>query len=134
MGTRDKTLIRECISNYRTQRLDGISSKVLAEIQDVRALQNKYPNGAQFTGEGFLDLAPYASEKVKITIIDGATKDFSLADKVAGYTRAKPRPKNMTWHHVDELGNMQLVPRDLHDAIRHTGGVARNKEIVKGKK
>lgn len=29
-----------------------------------------------------------------------------------------------TWHHVEDGRTMQLVPRDLHTAVKHTGGVA----------
>ena len=29
-----------------------------------------------------------------------------------------------TWHHVEDTETMLLVPRDLHETVRHTGGAA----------
>lgn len=29
-----------------------------------------------------------------------------------------------TWHHVEDGKTMMLVPTDLHQAVRHTGGAA----------
>ena len=42
-------------------------------------------------------------------------------------TAANPlfKPSNLyTWHHVEDGMHMMLVPKDLHDAVRHTGGAA----------
>ena len=33
-----------------------------------------------------------------------------------------PRISGWTWHHAEELGNMQLVQTKIHEVIRHTGG------------
>lgn len=33
-------------------------------------------------------------------------------------------PEGLVWHHVEDAKTMQLVPEDLHRAVRHTGGVA----------
>ena len=131
MKTKDDALIHKWISDYRAQRFDTIPIDALEKIQDVRVLQNKYPQGANFTGEGFIDLTPYAREKVKITLSDRSQKDIELANKMMGY---KETPEGMTWHHHDKTGKMLLVPEDLHDAIRHTGGSAMHKESTKGKK
>jgi len=30
----------------------------------------------------------------------------------------------LTWHHNEDGITMELVPTDIHDAARHTGGVA----------
>jgi hypothetical protein len=27
------------------------------------------------------------------------------------------------WHHVEDGRTLELVPKDLHEAVRHTGGV-----------
>ena len=34
------------------------------------------------------------------------------------------KPLGYTWHHHHDGKSMHLVPRDLHDAVKHTGGVA----------
>ena len=51
----------------------------------------------------------------------GKKIDFSLADKAAGFTK---RPENYTWHHHHNGKSMYLIPTDIHDAVKHTGGVA----------
>jgi hypothetical protein len=33
-------------------------------------------------------------------------------------------PPGLVWHHVEDGTTMILIPRDLHAAIRHTGGSA----------
>ena len=33
-------------------------------------------------------------------------------------------PKNHVWHHVEDGATMQLVPKEIHNATRHTGGAA----------
>ncbi|WP_457649304.1 HNH endonuclease [Profundibacter sp.] len=35
-------------------------------------------------------------------------------------------PSGYTWHHHQELGIMQLVPSDIHNVIKHIGGVAKS--------
>lgn len=32
--------------------------------------------------------------------------------------------KRYIWHHTEKNGKFQLIPYDLHDAIKHTGGTA----------
>ena len=88
---------------------------------DIRAT---YPHSVPFTGTGFPDFSRYSIRNVRIDL--GATRaiDFGRADRAAGYSRSNPRPAGYTWHHHQDAGYMQLVPTDLHDAIRHTGGIA----------
>ncbi|WP_413776625.1 HNH endonuclease [Pseudomonas sp. B21-054] len=60
-------------------------------------------------------------KKVRIELTGNRDRDFKLANQSSGYKRT---PDNFTWHHHQESGLMQLIPSDLHDAVRHTGGVA----------
>ncbi|WP_176668681.1 HNH endonuclease [Variovorax sp. SG517] len=32
--------------------------------------------------------------------------------------------KEYTWHHSQYDGKLQLIPKDIHDAVKHTGGAA----------
>jgi len=81
----------------------------------------------RFTALGFPDFAPYAIKSVKIkmngnrsyTSPDG---DFGNANEAAGYKRYEEHPDH-TWHHHEDRTTMLLVPRDLHSAVRHSGGV-----------
>ena len=52
--------------------------------------------------------------------IDNAWKEFGPK-----FPPHKNR-KDYTWNHTDD-NKLILVPRDLHDAIKHTGGVALSK-------
>ncbi|SMO95181.1 HNH endonuclease [Melghirimyces algeriensis] len=36
----------------------------------------------------------------------------------------KGSPEGYTWHHHQDTGRMQLIPRDVHQRARHTGGHA----------
>lgn len=93
-------------------------------------LAKKYPNGVRFTDDGYPDFSPYAH---KTTTIDprfagNHTSDFSTADRATGTTARHRRENELTWHHHQDGTTLLLVPRDIHDAVRHAGGVA----IVKG--
>jgi hypothetical protein len=71
---------------------------------------------------GFVRFEPYSIRTIKSKeLIGDHDKDFQLADRIAGY---ETRPKEYTWHHVEDGETMVLVPKDLHKAIRHTGGAA----------
>ena len=47
--------------------------------------------------------------------------DSKLANEAMGYPST---PKGYTWHHVEDGKTMQLVPQEIHQAARHTGGAA----------
>jgi hypothetical protein len=94
-------------------------------------LKRKYPNGVRFTDDGYPDFSPYAEKTTKITPhFDGNhTTDFSTADRAAGVTARHRRENELTWHHHQDGTTLLLVPREIHDAVRHAGGVA----IAKGR-
>jgi A nuclease of the HNH/ENDO VII superfamily with conserved WHH len=81
----------------------------------------KYPNSVRFDETGFPDFSPYAEKTVKITYSGDRATDFKLANEAANLKRT---PEGMTWHHHQDGKTMQLVPTDLHNAVKHTGGVA----------
>ena len=86
-------------------------------------LQTKYPNSVNFTKDGYPDFSDYASKEVKIPNLTGDYyEDFSKANKAAGFDNTPP---GYTWHHHQDGITMQLVPSDLHAAIRHTGGASK---------
>jgi RHS repeat-associated protein len=92
-----------------------------------KEIRNKYPHSVPFTGSGFPDFSRYSIRNVRIELGKTRGVDFTRADKAAGFNRSNPRPKGYTWHHHQDTGYMQLVPTDLHNAIKHTGGIARNR-------
>lgn len=84
-------------------------------------MQRDYQHGIPFTGTGYPDFSRYATKKVKINFSGNRELDNLLANTAAGL---KARPKGYTWHHHHDGETMLLVPKGLHDAIKHTGGVA----------
>jgi len=91
-------------------------------------LATKYPNGVRFTSDGFPDFAPYAAATATFdpNFLGNHTTDFTEANKKAGLAEM---PAGFTWHHHQDTTTMQLVPKDLHLAVRHAGGVS----IMKGR-
>jgi hypothetical protein len=88
------------------------------------ALAKKYAKGVPFTKSGFPNFSAYAKKTVDIGKLNkSSSTDFAAANKAAGYSET---PANHTWHHVENSTKLQLVPTDLHQAVRHTGGRATN--------
>ena len=85
-------------------------------------LQVKYPNSVEFTPQGFPDFSPYAQAEVQVEGLTGDYRtDEALANAQAGLEET---PDDYVWHHVEDAETMQLVPQDIHQAVRHTGGAA----------
>ena len=91
-------------------------------------MAEKYPDGVWFTPDGFPDFSPYAIETVTFdpNFRGNHGTDFNNANKRCGLERT---PRYYTWHHHQDGRTMQLIPKDLHKAVRHAGGVA----ITKGR-
>ncbi len=90
-------------------------------------IREKYPHSVHFNGAGFPDFSRYSIKNVVIEPGRSRKVDYRRADIAAGYNSEKPRPKGYIWHHNEHVGYMQLVPSDLHEAVKHTGGIAKQK-------
>jgi filamentous hemagglutinin len=44
-----------------------------------------------------------------------------MANKAMGYPKT---PKGYVWHHVEDAQTMQLMLKELHNVVKHTGGDA----------
>lgn len=84
-------------------------------------LREKYPESVKFNEKGFPDFSPYTTAEVDIQYTGDRADDFDLANTAAGLSE---KPEGYTWHHHENGRTMQLIPTDLHDAVRHTGGCA----------
>jgi filamentous hemagglutinin len=93
-------------------------------------LHTKYPNGVYYDSQGYPDFTPYVEAKVKLKEFNGRKADNKIANEEKGF---KKTPDGYTWHHHQDGTTMQLVPKDLHEAFKHTGGIATSKHGVKGK-
>ncbi len=95
-------------------------------LENLRAdLRSKYPNSVRFTEDGHPDFRPYAVKEVQVKGLEGNSKrDFTRADEAAGITKEYRSANRLVWHHHQDCKTMQLVPQDIHEAVRHTGGTA----------
>ncbi len=110
------------------------------ELKDPE-LAAKYPDGVTFTEKGFPDFSKYAQVSVKFempsssalkadTCLTGNNAhDFKLANQMMGY---KETPAGYTWHHKEDMMTLELIPTDLHMAVRHTGGASFLREWLAG--
>jgi hypothetical protein len=81
-----------------------------------------HPSGVEFTEQGFPDFSPYSVAEVEINGLTGDyATDEALANNAAGFDAT---PDDYVWHHVEDGTTMQLVPKEIHSAVRHTGGSA----------
>ena len=86
--------------------------------------------GLRFTKEGYPDFAPHAKQLpngknyVEIEYTGSRRADFAAANKKA---KLDETPDGWLWHHAEDMKTMYLVPDKLHEAVKHSGGVARYK-------
>lgn len=79
----------------------------------------------------------YGRMETRIRYQGTIAKDFAEANKAFGMSEAD-RKKRGVWHHVPDLdaagyGTLQLVPRPLHSAYGHYGGVEQYRKLAKAK-
>jgi A nuclease of the HNH/ENDO VII superfamily with conserved WHH len=115
----------------RSRRLLGgknpINAKYAGREFPLRTqLRKSYPRGVRFSDSGFPQFHPHSIKTVRIDVVSPTTRarDFKLANEAAGLTRT---PKGYVWHHAEDGRTMELIPRDLHQPVRHTGGVSVNR-------
>lgn len=61
----------------------------------------------------------YALKGETLTASELATKVSDMSKDIRG---GKRQIGDFTWHHHQELGRMELIPRWIHEKARHTGG------------
>ena len=104
-----------------------------------KILDRKYPEGVPFDKEGYpefskckvyngrsLESCVKAQVKFKSYKMKGDYRlDFKEANKLAGFPAISRSPlKGYVWHHHQDGQTMLLIPKDLHGAVKHRGGVA----------
>jgi len=83
--------------------------------------------GLRFKDTGYPDFEPYAmvlpngQKKVKIALTGSRSADETAANAAV---KLKRQPRGYTWHHNEDMETMSLVPTDLHNTVKHTGGTA----------
>ncbi len=86
-------------------------------------LAAQYPDGVRFTPEGFPDFGPYAQARVEFDagLNGNYGHDAALANQAAGLSST---PDGYVWHHVEDGRTLILIPQNLHQGVRHTGGAS----------
>ncbi|MCU8075777.1 HNH endonuclease [Shewanella sp. SM29] len=110
-------------------RLSGVAESAdnIPLINGRKPVNSQYagsthPSGVKFNEKGFPDFSPYSKAQVDIKGLTGNyAKDAAMANKAVGL---KNTPEGYLWHHVENAKTMQLIPKDIHNAARHTGGAA----------
>lgn len=115
---------------------------------NVRWAGYRHPNGIVFDHRGYpifddiaaIDLhisdhgvrnssGPGQMREATRQLRDMIAADPSLAtrfdaNQLAAINSGLAQIPGYTWHHHQDVGRMQLVPRDVHDAVKHIGGTA----------
>lgn len=117
--------------NNNPKFIEGVSQAKKARLD---ALHINYPNGVDFDKFGFPRFEPYTVKvtkngveveaKVTIQTAGNRNADFAAANAEMGISTTYLQVNNLTWHHVEDTKTMILVPSDVHDAVKHTGGIA----------
>lgn len=106
------------------------NSKYAGRVFEVSEdLRDRFPDGVQFSDEGFPQFDRYSAKTVVFEEgFRGPRKqdDFARANAVFGWKRV---PEGMVWHHTEDGCSMVLIDRDLHDEVRHWGGVRASKQM-----
>ncbi len=99
---------------------------LVAKVDNIATALELAPEGIKFSPEGRPDFTPFAEHQVEI--LKGLTGDYKhdseLANKHAGISNDawQELKSDYVWHHVEDGKTMQLIPRELHDLVKHTGG------------
>ena len=81
-----------------------------------------HPSGVRFTSQGFPDFTPHTVAQFDIEGLTGVYNvDAAFANAKLGISST---PDGYVWHHVENGVTLQLIPQDIHNAARHTGGAA----------
>jgi len=100
--------------------------------EEARALA---PDGVPIKENGCPDFTEWSEANVEIEMTGDRAEDYKRANEAAGYHDAGYRsPKEgYVWHHNEDGKTMQLVPFDLHDSVKHRGGVYVVNRLAEGK-
>ena len=111
------------------QQINGrnpINSSYAGRVYDgprwTSDLAAKYPDGVRFSDAGFPDFSPYSRARVQFDDLTGVyATDAAAANRALNLSGT---PSGHVWHHVEDGSTMILIPQDIHNAVRHTGGAA----------
>lgn len=128
------------IMEQRWQAQGLTAQEILINEQKFVALNNKYPNGVYFSPQGFPIFSQYRyihngvpvqvdigalhpNPPSGVSASSGTALDFKAAnDMMKQIDPNWKKPADHTWHHVENSTILELIPTDIHRAVRHSGG------------
>ena len=105
----------------------GDAGSKIQKVGGRNPINSKYagemhPAGVKFKETGFPDFAPWATAEAKLDGLTGKyATDAAMANAAVGL---KSTPVGYVWHHVEDGKTMILIPQNIHNAVKHTGGAA----------
>jgi RHS repeat-associated protein len=115
------------LENNRMPINSCFAGKVMKGEDLPESIRGKYPHGVPFNMLGFPDFSRYAAKTVNVGKFKSDSADFRKANEYAfgkNNQFGDKAPEGFTWHHHQENGKLQLIPKDIHDGVKHTGGAS----------
>lgn len=108
---------------------------VLPPEQLSDAARELAPEGVSIKENGCPDFSQWSEATAEIDMTGNRAVDYLRANEATGFHGAGYRsPKEgHVWHHNEDAKTMQLVPEDLHSAVKHRGGVYVLNRLAEGK-
>lgn len=117
-------------------------------VSEWKALAKKYPNGIYFKpvdahGVSYPDFSEYAQQIVEFESPSAAARaantclngdwlhDSGMADARAGIDSAFRAKNSLTWNHNENMKSLELIPKDIHNAVKHHGGASLIRQLLK---
>lgn len=100
---------------WKNAHLAGLCHRFKGELAE------RYPDGVDFSYEGFPIFEPHAEHVVILPGGFGPTRadDARAANSACGLAKT---PRGMVWHHKEDGRTMLLVDKHLHESVGHWGG------------
>lgn len=137
----DSTTYDNYIKEYAEERGRNIGSFLEEYKKDYTITNEKFAGGIMepsgenaeyikmkygdiyMTQSGFVVLDKYAVARVEISDLTGISND-DIAKANLAHHGIQQNIKGYTWHHLEDGKTLILVPTELHEAYKHTGGAA----------
>jgi hypothetical protein len=79
--------------------------------------------------DGYPDFSPFTTHPSGVTSVEivmtGKPSDYRAANLAARRPEwGESAPKNWSWHHVQDMKTMQLIPRNINAGFPHAGGAS----------
>ena len=96
----------------------------LKQLYPMKAHKYRYP--VRFNKFGYPDFSQYTRQTITSTKLNGSIADMGTANNIMRQRIPKwKQPPGFTWHHHQDGKTMQLVPTELQELVRHSGGASR---------